>query len=70
VQAPVLALVPIEIGQVVAAGAALVEALPASHTVPAVGYAVTPASRPGRRRLGLHRRHRAEPGAVATGWPR
>jgi ribonuclease BN (tRNA processing enzyme) len=46
VQAPVLALVPIEIGQVVAAGAALVEALPASHTVPAVGYAVTPASRP------------------------
>lgn len=45
-QDPVLALVPIEVGQVVRAGAALVEALPASHTVPAVGYAVTPAERP------------------------
>jgi ribonuclease BN (tRNA processing enzyme) len=45
-QNPVLALVPIEVGQRVRAGAALVEALPASHTVPAVGYAVTPADRP------------------------
>lgn len=45
-QDPVLALVPIEVGQVVRAGAALVEALPASHTVPAVGYAVKPAARP------------------------
>jgi ribonuclease BN (tRNA processing enzyme) len=44
-QAPVLALVPIEVGQVIAAGTAQVEVLPASHTVPAVGYAVTPADR-------------------------
>ena len=46
VQSPVLALVPIEVGQVVTAGAACIEALPASHTVPAVGYAVTSASQP------------------------
>ena len=46
VQSPVLALVPIEVGQVVTAGAACIEALPASHTVPAVGYAVTSASHP------------------------
>ena len=46
-QNPVLALVPIELGQVVRAGMVLVEALPASHTVPAVGYAVTPADSPG-----------------------
>ena len=44
--APVLVLVPLEVGQVVPAGAAAVEALPASHTVPAVGYAVSPAHDP------------------------
>jgi ribonuclease BN (tRNA processing enzyme) len=43
---PVLALVPIELGQVVVASGARVEVLPASHTVPAVGYAVGPADRP------------------------
>jgi hypothetical protein len=42
----VLALVPIEIGQVVLAGAAAIEALPASHTVPALGYAVSARARP------------------------
>jgi glyoxylase-like metal-dependent hydrolase (beta-lactamase superfamily II) len=70
VQAPVLALVPIEIGQVVAAGAALVEALPASHTR-------------SRRRLRRHARQptrTAAPGSspetpgrtrrCGTGWPR
>lgn len=44
--APVLALVPLAVGDVVSAGNALVEALPASHTVPAVGYAVSRATRP------------------------
>ena len=44
--APVLALVPLELGQVVRAGAAAIEALPASHTVPAVGYAVSAADHP------------------------
>ncbi len=44
--APVLALVPIEIGQVVLAGAAAIEALPASHTVPALGCAVSARARP------------------------
>jgi ribonuclease BN (tRNA processing enzyme) len=44
--APVLALVPIEVGQVVPAGAAAVEALPASHTVPALGFAVSARARP------------------------
>jgi ribonuclease BN (tRNA processing enzyme) len=43
---PVLALVPLEVGQTVAAGEVTVEALPASHTVPAVGYAVTSAQQP------------------------
>lgn len=46
--APVLALVEIETGQVVKAGGAFIEALPASHTVPAVGFAVWPADRDGR----------------------
>lgn len=45
---PVLALVPLEVGEVVRAGAALVEVLPASHTVPAVGYGVTAAAHPER----------------------
>ncbi len=45
-QAPVLALLPIDVGQVLTAGAARVEVLPAVHTVPAVGYAVSVASRP------------------------
>lgn len=43
---PVLQLLPLEMGQVVVAGNAAVEVLPAAHTVPAVGYAVTPAARP------------------------
>ena len=43
---PVLSLVPLEIGQVVAAGQAVIEPLPAAHTVPAVGYAVSPRARP------------------------
>lgn len=38
--APVLALQPVLIGERVAAGPIEVEVLPASHTVPAVGYAV------------------------------
>ena len=37
---PVLSLVPLEVGQVVQAGARQIEVLPARHTVPAVGYAV------------------------------
>jgi ribonuclease BN (tRNA processing enzyme) len=37
---PVLALVAVEVGQVVPAGAHRIEVLPAAHTVPAVGYAV------------------------------
>jgi ribonuclease BN (tRNA processing enzyme) len=37
---PVLAFVPIEVGAVVKLGERRVEVLPASHTVPAVGYAV------------------------------
>lgn len=44
--APVLALVPLALGQRVAAGSALIEALPAVHTVPALGYAVWAAERP------------------------
>jgi ribonuclease BN (tRNA processing enzyme) len=44
--APVLALLPLQVGQVLAAGEALVEVLPAEHTVPAVGYAVRPAATP------------------------
>jgi ribonuclease BN (tRNA processing enzyme) len=39
-EAPVLAFVPVEVGQVLAVGARRVEVLPAAHTVPAVGYAV------------------------------
>jgi len=37
---PVLSLVPLAVGDVVQAGARQVEVLPATHTVPAVGYAV------------------------------
>jgi ribonuclease BN (tRNA processing enzyme) len=44
--APVLSLVPLELGQQVVAGQARVEALPASHTVPAIGFGVTPNDRP------------------------
>lgn len=39
--APVLALHAVAVGDVVRAGAVDVEVLPAAHTVPAVGYAVT-----------------------------
>jgi ribonuclease BN (tRNA processing enzyme) len=41
-EAPVLELSPIEVGQVIGAGAHRIEVLPAEHTVPAVGYAVLP----------------------------
>lgn len=44
--APVLALVPIALGERIPAGGLSVEALPASHTVPALGYAVSEAARP------------------------
>ncbi|MBA4175843.1 MAG: 3',5'-cyclic-nucleotide phosphodiesterase [Leptothrix sp. (in: Bacteria)] len=37
---PVLRFEPVEVGQVLALGARRIEVLPASHTVPAVGYAV------------------------------
>jgi ribonuclease BN (tRNA processing enzyme) len=37
---PVLAFAPLEVGQVLALGTRQIEVLPASHTVPAVGYAV------------------------------
>jgi ribonuclease BN (tRNA processing enzyme) len=47
--APVLALVPMDIGQVVPAGTVFVESLPASHTVPAVGYAVTASAAAGAK---------------------
>ncbi|HNU12003.1 MAG TPA: 3',5'-cyclic-nucleotide phosphodiesterase [Rubrivivax sp.] len=46
--APVLALVPIGLGQCVQAGGISVEALPASHTVPALGYAVSDPARSDR----------------------
>ena len=38
---PVLAFVPIVVGQIVMLGERQVEVLPAAHTVPAVGYAVS-----------------------------
>ncbi len=41
---PVLRFSPLVVGQVVALGARSVEVLPASHTVPAVGYAVSAGS--------------------------
>lgn len=44
--APVLTLVPITLGEVVRVGDATVQALPAAHTVPALGYAVRAAGRP------------------------
>jgi ribonuclease BN (tRNA processing enzyme) len=37
---PVLELVPLQVGDVIGVGTRRIEALPASHTVPAVGYAV------------------------------
>jgi len=40
VERPVLELVPIEIGHVLAIGERRIEVLPASHTVPAAGFAV------------------------------
>jgi ribonuclease BN (tRNA processing enzyme) len=40
VQQPVLALHALEVGQVIEIGQRRIEVLPASHTVPAVGYAV------------------------------
>jgi ribonuclease BN (tRNA processing enzyme) len=43
---PVLQLVPLESGQTVTVGNVQLEALPAWHTVPAVGYAVTRADHP------------------------
>jgi cAMP phosphodiesterase len=39
---PVLAMHPLQVGQVLALGRRRVEVLPAAHTVPAVGYAVLP----------------------------
>lgn len=42
VQAPAVRLDPIAVGQVLTFGRRRVEVLPASHTVPAVGYAVWP----------------------------
>jgi ribonuclease BN (tRNA processing enzyme) len=39
-KAPVLAFKPVAVGEVIPLGARRVEVLPASHTVPAVGYAV------------------------------
>jgi ribonuclease BN (tRNA processing enzyme) len=42
--APMLNFVPVQVGQVVVLGARHVEVLPASHTVPAVGYAVKAAA--------------------------
>lgn len=46
--APVLALEAVELGQTVRTPTALIEVLPARHTVPAVGYAVSPADDPSR----------------------
>jgi ribonuclease BN (tRNA processing enzyme) len=43
---PVLAFVPIAVGQVLEFGPRRIEVLPAEHTVPAVGYAVTDALQP------------------------
>ncbi len=45
--APVLALQAIQIGEVLALGGHRIEVLPASHTVPAVGYAVLGSGAPG-----------------------
>lgn len=39
-EAPMLKLVPFEIGQVITLGGRRIEVLPAAHTVPAVGFAV------------------------------
>lgn len=44
--APVLALLPLALGEVVHVGELAVEALPAVHTVPALGYAVWHGARP------------------------
>ena len=47
-EAPVLALTPIEVGQVVQVGRHAIEVLPALHTVPAVGYAASVVDHPER----------------------
>ena len=57
---PVLAFVPFKLGDVLDLGGRRIEVLSAAHTVPAVGFAVE--GRDGA--LGVHRRHRTEPGAV------
>jgi ribonuclease BN (tRNA processing enzyme) len=44
IENPILAFVPIEVGQVLSLGERRVEVLPAVHTVPAVGFAVSGAS--------------------------
>jgi ribonuclease BN (tRNA processing enzyme) len=45
--APVLAFSPVQVGQVLQLGRRQVEVLPATHTVPAVGYAVLGSGAPG-----------------------
>ena len=67
-QHPVLRFVPIEVGQVLEFGGRQIEVLPAHHTVPAVGFAVRRNAPPPQPALGLQRRHRAQPGAVGSGW--
>ena len=59
---PILAFEPFAIGDVLAIGERRIEVLPAIHTVPAVGLR----GAGGFRRLGLHGRHRPEPGTVAA----
>ncbi len=58
---PALELEPIVHGQRLDLGGRTVEVLVADHTVPACGFAVAS----GDGLVGLHRRHRAQPGAVA-----
>ncbi len=48
VEHPVLALEAVQVGQVIELGARRIEVLPASHTVPAVGYAVSNRALPAR----------------------
>ncbi|MEJ7136844.1 MBL fold metallo-hydrolase [Amphibiibacter pelophylacis] len=45
---PTLAFEPLQTGDIIALGDRRIEALPAEHSVPAVGYAVSPADEPGR----------------------
>jgi cAMP phosphodiesterase len=40
VEAPIMQLVPFEVGQIITLGERRIEVLPAAHTVPAVGFAV------------------------------